>query len=131
MHRRHLCSPASACVCVFVLQVERALYGWTSGAIYALLRRASLTECTLSLKRSSVPSLVSEAEYQQLVKYRIWSNRIPFVGLTGSPHKTGHTTVTKHIIHCTAKRQNEMRDSANAQETCDASPVGIPTGTGT
>ena len=47
-------------------QVERALYGGSSGAIYALLRRASLSTVVLSLKRSSIPSLVTEAEYAQL-----------------------------------------------------------------
>jgi hypothetical protein len=54
------------CLCTLT-QVERALYGGTSGAIYSLLRRASLTQCTLSLKRSSIPSLVTEAEYMLLL----------------------------------------------------------------
>ena len=46
--------------------MERALFGGSTGAIYALLRRASLSACLLSLKRSSVPGLVSGAEYDQL-----------------------------------------------------------------
>lgn len=45
--------------------MESALFGGSTGAIYALLRRASLSACLLSLKRSSVPSL-SAAEYDQI-----------------------------------------------------------------
>ena len=46
--------------------MERALFGGSTGAIYALLRRASLTTCPLSLRKSSVPDLVSQEEYTQI-----------------------------------------------------------------
>ena len=50
-------------------QVERALYGGhtTSGAIYRLLSRSSLTHTTLALNKKAVPSLVTADELAALL----------------------------------------------------------------
>ena len=54
---------------ICVLQVERALFGGdsaSSGAIYRALGRASLSTTPLSLRRASVPGLVTAEELSGL-----------------------------------------------------------------
>ena len=49
-------------------QVEVALFGGAgTGAVWRALQRLGMQTCPLSLKRSSIPALVSDAEYKELL----------------------------------------------------------------
>ncbi len=52
---------------LFQHDVEQCLYGANNGALYQLYARCSLQSAPLSLKRSSVPALVTADELQELV----------------------------------------------------------------
>ena len=53
---------------VFQHDVEKCLYGGNTGALYRLLSRCSLQGAPLSLKKASIPSLVTQEELDNLLK---------------------------------------------------------------